>query len=454
MLHSSFVAPCQLWAQGINDMESISYNYSKNNYLRNINFEQKLPEKEVKIDPTNIQSEPTVPQNITVSTLINTTVMSFEIMPDIQEGIIGVTTADPLDDASDNLFKFNIHNIPKKKFKAYLNYELFGVQDKNAVARSFNDRPSTGGYIVKNNNSWTNQNEEINIEWLNIGENKLMFSIPNGSLNQYKVRNVKLIFKENKNNLSPALIVNNSEIPYTKDNHLYIKGFLKDYKKTSVVYAGETKLQMVDGEYEGLVILSENNKTKNFLSIKAYDESGLVGQEIISLTKKIEADHIFPIEQQIKPSINFVKAITSSTITTEDVSIKIPETALLQNKEISISRLRKIDIAPLPAGLINVTKGGYAFRFLPDGTKFEDLISLKIPYDEKLVPKGHNINEIKTFYFNTETKAWTSVERDSINKSSKTVISSTNHFTDYINGIIQTPESPETSSFTSNMMNE
>ena len=55
----------------------------------------------------------------------------------------------------------------------------------------------------------------------------------------------------------------------------------------------------------------------------------------------------------------------------------------------------------MASGMINVTKGGAAYRFLPDGTKFENPVQMELEYDEKLIPRGHSINDIKTFYFNT-----------------------------------------------------
>src|SRR5690606_16220302 len=110
------------------------------------------------------------------------------------------------------------------------------------------------------------------------------------------------------------------------------------------------------------------------------------------------------------------------------------DSAIAVQKEISISRLRKVDVAPMASGMVNVTKGGSAYRFLPDGTKFNKMVSLSIAYDEKLIPNGYTAKDIKTFYFNTHSKSWIPVTKDTIDEKEKVVISFTDHFTDYING--------------------
>jgi hypothetical protein len=183
---------------------------------------------------------------------------------------------------------------------------------------------------------------------------------------------------------------------------------------------------VIDGEYEGFLQLTDQIKEKKFVMLKAIDSNGLLGQELIALDNLIEADRIFTPEENFKPSAHFVRAKTSVVLKSEGAILKINDSALIEDKEISISRLRAIDIAPMSSGLVNVTKNGLAYRFLPDGTKFKKPVDLSIEYDEQLIPKGHNANEIKTFYFNTNTKAWTSIERDSINKNNKTIVSSTN----------------------------
>jgi RHS repeat-associated protein len=450
MLHSTFVAPSQSMIQDVyGAKEKDYYGYIGSSQLVDTN--DKIASKST--TPNIIQSNPK--SKLYSSNSLNDKLFSFQVDSDIKEGTIGVSNTNPLDDAKDNLFKFYIKDIPTQNFKTYLTYDLFGVQDFNAVSRSINDRPATGGYIVKDQKGWTSQREEINLNWLRVGENKILFGIPKGANYQYQIKNVKLEFGITKGSEGvSSLILNAPSLNYSKDNQLYIKGFLKNYNSDVKVYAEDTPLNSVDGEYEGFLKLTDAIKNRKFVMVKAFDSKGLLGQELLSLDNLIEADKVFIIEESFKPVVSFVKARTSSVIKTEGASLKINDSALIDDKEISISKIRTIDIAPMSSGLVNVTQGGYGFRFLPDGTKFNKPVALEIAYDERLIPKGHNANEIKTFYFNTQQKTWVAIERDTINKIDKTITSLTNHFTDYINGIIQTPESPETAGFTPTMMND
>lgn len=451
ILHSSFVAPCQSMIQNAYGEHQTDYsNYYRsqlNNSIQEPNLHASVLNEKHFSEKKETKSE--------IQKTLNTTLESFYIDSDIKEGTIGLSNTVPLDDPKDNLFKFFIKDLPTQSITAYLTYDLFGVQDYNGVARSINNRPSTGGYVIKNQLGWSTQKEEININWLQNGENKIMFSTPQGAQYQYKVKNVKLEFNtKDVNKMLSTLVVNNQNVNFIKGNQLYIKGFLRNFSEDVKVFIDEKPLNVIDGEYEGFLQLTDQIKEKKFVMLKAIDSNGLLGQELIALDNLIEADRIFTPEENFKPSAHFVRAKTSVVLKSEGAILKINDSALIEDKEISISRLRAIDIAPMSSGLVNVTKNGLAYRFLPDGTKFKKPVDLSIEYDEQLIPKGHNANEIKTFYFNTNTKAWTSIERDSINKNNKTIVSSTNHFTDYINGIIQSPESPETAGFTATMMND
>ncbi len=124
------------------------------------------------------------------------------------------------------------------------------------------------------------------------------------------------------------------------------------------------------------------------------------------------------------------------------------DSALFVDKSISITQLRNIDIAPLGAGLQNVTKNKLAYRFLPDGTQFAKPVNITLEYDPKALPIGYTAKDIKTYYFDTKSKTWVALKVVKVDELTHQITSSTTHFTDYINGIIQSPESPETASFT------
>lgn len=104
------------------------------------------------------------------------------------------------------------------------------------------------------------------------------------------------------------------------------------------------------------------------------------------------------------------------------------------------------DLPPLDQGMVNVTKDGQCFRFLPEGMKFKQKINVKIPYDKGLLPETYTEDQIQTYFYNQEKSHWQTLERANVDKSNQAINSKTDHFTDMINAVVMVPESPQTSS--------
>ncbi len=372
---------------------------------------------------------------------------------DIEKGFIGLSEQNPMDDARDNLFILDIDNIPHNA-RAYLKYELYGVQDMGSVSRSINELPSTGGHLIKKNNAWSSQEEELDIKWLKEGKNTVLFTAPTLKGYGYQIRNLRIEFAENTG-FGASLVMNiNKEGLLVKGNKVYIRGFISQPKEGLQIEAEGTLLSVYGNQFEGVIELTDRALDQKYFVIKANDHNGLVGQEVISLKDRVQADLFIPFEASSNAVMKLFPAYSKNELYTKGAGIIVPDSALIEKKNISITQLRKKDIAPLSSGMINVTKSGTAYRFLPDGTKFEKEAKIILEYDPTLIPSGYSEKDIKTFYFNTKSKTWVSVEKDSVDLSNKMIISNTNHFTDYINGIIQVPETPESSAFIPTMMSD
>ena len=391
--------------------------------------------------------------NKTLSTNISNEVSI--INADLKEGIIGVSKTIPMDNPSDNLFKFTINEMPSIGDKVVLKYELYGVEDQNSVARSINNRFSIGGHIIKTTNQWSTQTEELNIDWLNKGENKILFTTEKESNYQYKIKNIHLeITKGSSQSLTPLLVVQSSDITLSKDNKIYLKGFLRNSQNSEVTIDVEgTTLKQQSSEFEGFIDLNLDIQKKGFVVVRAYDSKGLLGQQLISLADKLEeADAIYLIGSKKTFDKVAVMAFEKSKVAIDGASLEIVDSSLVENKLISISELRHVDFAPLSSDLTNVTKFSVAYRFLPDGTLFAKPVPVTISYDPKLLPFGYTAKDIKTFYFDTKNKTWQTIPVVSFDEKNHTITSLTTHFTDYINGIIKVPESPETNAYTPTSM--
>ncbi len=116
-------------------------------------------------------------------------------------------------------------------------------------------------------------------------------------------------------------------------------------------------------------------------------------------------------------------------------------------KDITIEGLGSENTPALDQGMVNVTGEHSAFRMLPHG-EFEKDVTVVLPYDTTLIPTGYSEREIYTYYYHESLKRWMMLKRDSVDTENRLVVSKVNHFTDFINAIIKTPEMPETQAYT------
>ena len=133
----------------------------------------------------------------------------------------------------------------------------------------------------------------------------------------------------------------------------------------------------------------------------------------------------------------------------------IGEAGVMGSDEIlTINPIEEGQLPPLNQGMVNVTGDNAGYRMLPDGMTFKDDIQIVLPYDSTLLPMGFTPNDIKTYYFDIKYGRWIEIERDSVDENNQLVISKVNHFTDFINAVLKTPEMPETSAYAPTQMND
>ena len=145
------------------------------------------------------------------------------------------------------------------------------------------------------------------------------------------------------------------------------------------------------------------------------------------------------------------KSVSPDDITefgTEEIKLIIDSGAVQTATEISINVLNSENIPHVPEQMQNLTKDVHGYRLLPDGQQFDKDITLAISYDSSQIPFGYTAQDIYTYFYNEQTKQWQQIERDSVDEINQIVYSRTNHFTDYINGILKVPESSDAMAYT------
>lgn len=364
----------------------------------------------------------------------------------LAQGIIGVPEGRVSDNPEDNIFEVSLSGSPREASRAWLAYEVRGVAP-DGVARSINDRPSIGGYLLSFTDSWTAVREEISPEWLQSGRNTVLFSIPSDADCAYTVRNVRIETVEGQAKPANTDAIVLSSLPTERGGKTYIHGFVKG--AVSTVKADGEAIALNGNEFEGLVPVRDGR-----LHITATLSSDKL-EKVINIQKGKIADYARSFTAAGHKEGKRFLADRADSLAVGGGFLSVAKGDIAKSARFTIASLRETDIPALDYGMTNVTAKGEGYRFLPHGNHFEGKgATVRIKYDRTKIPSGFTEDDINTYYFDRDTRHWVALERVKVDKATASVVSRTTHFTDMINGVIKAPESPQTDGFTPTMMND
>ncbi|SHL42830.1 SpvB/TcaC N-terminal domain-containing protein [Flavobacterium chilense] len=355
---------------------------------------------------------------------------------DIAEGIIGVADASDVDDAYDNVFHLKVDELPLSTESAYLEYDLYGYDQAASISRSLNNQPSIGGQFLSQNKNWNKQSELLSEKSLRQGDNVLLFTAPEGVANSYRIKNVHIVYKS---------VLPKTDFTLLKSaDKLYVKGtnFPSQIKKMSI---GGIAIDLNQPEFE---LVFDAAAIEKSITVTKEMANGIIATEKLEVRQFVKVDFYRPLENAKESIFKTINFETVNTLDYKDFSADFPIGALKTNVKVSVSGLRKIDIAPLNSAMVNVTATNAGFRLLPHGTIFDKTVTLSLPFDKKAIPEGYTEKDINVFYFDENKRLWQEVTKDSLDIKQGIIKAKTTHFTDFIAGIIKMPESPETSGYT------
>lgn len=375
---------------------------------------------------------------------------SFTYTSDLESGQIGPCSTTGTDDPFDNVFHIFLDQAPQATDEAWLSYELTGLLDHTAICRSINDRPAIGGYMVCPSNQWITQREQIPVYGLHQGDNVIRFTQPPEAKTCYSIRALQLEVKTGLSKvISPQkdIVITIPEYRFY-ENKAYLKGFLTGNGASEAqVYAGSTPISTLFGEFECLLtgIVSDSNTWS--IPLRAVFPNGAEILKTIKLVQKVLPTEVCSLPARNAPSTKLVNYSREEYVSLKGMRLRLPKGALPENKLLMAIPLRSADLVPLHTDMVNVTQVAAGYRLLPHGTQFSKPVELSLAYDPALIPVGYTADDIRTFYFDEAMRQWVPLPRAALQQDSAAVISYTTHFTDFINGIIKVPESPETQAF-------
>lgn len=361
----------------------------------------------------------------------------------LNEGHIGIAENKNSDNPEDNIFEVSISEKISDCDRIRLVYELYGISAASGVSKSINDRRATGGYNASISKKWSLVMEEISPEWLIEGINRIMFTAPEG-FPSYSVRNLYIEIgsaRDERLSISTELL--------SFDGKAYVHGFTDS--KIKKIKAGKEILHLSDSEFEGIVSVQDGS-----IQLTATDDKGSDITRVFPVRIGGKADFCRDfIAPESAPAVKDFNRGRADSISLCGNDLVVGKNVLLEDLSLSLTALCETDIPALDFGLTNVTEENDGYRFLPHGVHFSGKgATVKLRYDRTKIPSGYTEDDIRTYYFDMETRHWIALERVEIDKESSCVISRTTHFTDMINGVIQAPESPETEGFVPTMMND
>ncbi|RZL20402.1 MAG: hypothetical protein EOO89_00310 [Pedobacter sp.] len=359
------------------------------------------------------------------------------------EGIIGAREFES-ENPVDNFFGINLPvTADLDKYEAVLTYDLFGLTDAPQTTKSINNHKSYGGKAFVVSDKWTTVTEVLPANQLIAGYNEIYFNRRDNANYQYKLKNVRIELREKNSNTVKIL-------EHTLKNYngnLYLIG--TSTQKNGIIKANGLTIPVIDGIFEQ--VISNFPKNSKELEISYVD----AGKEVI-LTSPV-VYHNAAIDKQFANSdhSNIINNYAGENLKLGSVaynnflSISIPTLFTGNRESVSVEGLQFKDLRSLNVEMENVTAGDYTgYRVTRNNLPDSVTVKMHLKFDPAKIPDGYAAKDVKTFYFNRSQRSWIELEIDSLDLTKNEIISNVLvNDTDYINGVIKVPDSPESGNF-------
>ncbi len=372
------------------------------------------------------------------------------IQPDITKGIIGSAFPDKADDPSDNIFHFHLEDLPCERQHVVLVFEVYGVADRSSMGISINDEQAMGGQLIRLHHAWIDQKHPVNPASLRAGNNVLRFTAPKNTGVQYQVRKVRLEVVDSATPWDQRGIHLDQRIMY--ENGGVVSGYLTGRDaQCAQLFVNEKPVRNLDATFDHY--WTQDFSDSQCITFRARFADGEVVSKSVTLTSSGCADIIaLQGERGVKSAFS-LSPLESQKLRFLHATLDIPAQAVEQHQHIKLTALRTIDVSAFQSGVYNTTAYASGYRCLPHGMKFSQAISISLEYDPMRIPSGYTEEDLRIFYFNETRKKWEALPQGEIHPACKTITAYTDHFTDFIAGVIRVPETPETESFLPTTLN-
>lgn len=359
------------------------------------------------------------------------------------QAIVGTDPLSGIENPYDNFFTVQLpQGLDANAYETVLTYELYGVAGAAQTTKRVNSMPAYGGKVVTLSQEWLTVSETLPPGYLKAGANEVFFNRRGEEMYQYKVRNLRVELKEKTGN---DLVFYAAQTP-DEDKSLHLAATVLNPEIKEIEVLGE-----IIPVYEGVAE-----------KVLANLPEGLTSLDAVFTTSKGEQHVTVPVVQvAVKPQYNFpasILAANASVFTPADfggegvayeaVTLQANEKAG-ENSRVAVSGLQFKDLKALNPDMEIVTGGSYT-GYRIQQLNFPDSVatSIHLKYDPEKIPTGYTAQDVRTYYYDAAQRTWQQLAVDSLDsKKNEVVVKAFGNDTDYINGVIKVPDSPETSSF-------
>jgi RHS repeat-associated protein len=366
-----------------------------------------------------------------------------------KEAVVGADPISGIENPYDNFFTVHLpDSLDTEGYEAVMTYELHGVAAAAQTTKRINNQNAYGGQAVTVTNAWQTVSETLPKGYLHGGANEIFFNLREAEPYRYKVKNLRVELLDR----TAQDIKINGPLSIDESFNLYFAATLQTDGITEVEALGEA-IPVRDGVVEHV-----------FRSIPANLSTLSISYKTAQSLQKMEV----PVAHgTVSPQYSF-RGLIADTKSFESVGfnegyirydsllVQIDKEKLDKNSEVVLSGLEFKDLKALNPDIENVTAGnfqGYRVQMLG----FQDSVGsvLHMKYDPEKIPDGYTEQDIRVFRYDTSQRSWIAMPIGSLDvKEHEIVVNTYFQDADYINGVIQVPDSPEAGSFVPTAMAE
>ncbi|MFL6289629.1 MAG: SpvB/TcaC N-terminal domain-containing protein, partial [Thermoanaerobaculia bacterium] len=241
----------------------------------------------------------------------------------------------------------------------------------------------------------------------------------------------------------PRLVLTHPLQGETAEGGAYLRGFVEPGRPELLVDGSTAEIQP-DGAF-GLFVPGPEEGSWEAVLEAAFPDGSRLSRTVLLGSEKEPSDPHSLTETQAAPG-------QAKTLSLGGARLEVGAGALSGPVKLSMRSLAVGDLPALDAGMTNVTPRRGGFRMGPHGLRFLAPVRLTLPYDAALLPAGMTADDVRTFYFDDETGRWFPIAR--LEAGAGSVVSATDHFTDFINATLALPDEPASADLAPDSMQE